>query len=329
MHAIFQTRSSFLLLLLIPSIVVCYLIVQRPYSSYNTLVSSFASGTTRGGLRKWLAEEEARYEQTLRNRQALIRKWGPTPAEVNPFPPNGHGSYTLWDFFIPAFRCPHRTERVGILGDGGKWVCGVERIKQKQNCVIYSVGVNGESSFEAELLQRMPGCKAWGYDFSVSSWGPEIEHSPDLKSRAHFQPWALGGTDRHTENEYPKYYTLQTIMELNGHDFIDILKIDIESGEFDALTAMIGPYLHPADPHSAPIPLPFGQMQIEIHGWYGHEKMENFLPWWESLEQAGLRPFWTEPNLVHVNFLRGVAPDVVEYSFINARGKHELISDDI
>ena len=28
-------------------------------------------------------------------------------------------------------------------------------------------GINGESSFEAELLEKAPGCQVWGYDFSV------------------------------------------------------------------------------------------------------------------------------------------------------------------
>ena len=28
-------------------------------------------------------------------------------------------------------------------------------------------GINGESSFEQSLLQRIPGCEVWGYDFSV------------------------------------------------------------------------------------------------------------------------------------------------------------------
>lgn len=73
------------------------------------------------------------------------------------------------DFFTPAFQCPHRMQRVGTLGDGGKWVCGMERIEKKKECVIYSAGVNGESSFEAALLERAPGCQVYGYDFSVNS----------------------------------------------------------------------------------------------------------------------------------------------------------------
>lgn len=30
-------------------------------------------------------------------------------------------------------------------------------------------GINGESSFEAEVMKRAPGCEVWGYDFSVTS----------------------------------------------------------------------------------------------------------------------------------------------------------------
>ena len=96
------------------------------------------------------------------------------------------------DFFTAAFQCPHRVGRVGTLRDGGKWVCGLDRVASQKQCVIYSfglsistlsmqqwfdrmpiptrytnlTGINGESSFERDLL-RAPGCEAWGYDYSV------------------------------------------------------------------------------------------------------------------------------------------------------------------
>lgn len=73
---------------------------------------------------------------------------------------------------------------------------------------------------------------------------------------------------------------------LSGHDFIDVLKIDIESAEFPILTAIIKPYLEIGKP------LPFGQLQIELHLW--HKSFEEILEWWQMLEEAGLRPFWTE-----------------------------------
>jgi hypothetical protein len=50
------------------------------------------------------------------------------------------------DFFIPAFQCPHRVERIGTLGDGGKWTCGVDRLAKQDKCVIYSFGLSSSLS---------------------------------------------------------------------------------------------------------------------------------------------------------------------------------------
>ena len=47
-------------------------------------------------------------------------------------------------------------------------------------------------------------------------WGPEISNDPELRHRAHFQAWALGETDKHEEGDNPKYWTLDSLMKLNG-----------------------------------------------------------------------------------------------------------------
>ena len=47
----------------------------------------------------------------------------------------------LGDFFIPSYQCPHRLERIGTMGDGGKWVCGIDRVAKQDKCVIYSFGL--------------------------------------------------------------------------------------------------------------------------------------------------------------------------------------------
>jgi hypothetical protein len=160
---------------------------------------------------------------------------------------------TSGDFFIPAFQCPHRVERIGTLGDGGKWVCGLDRVAKQEKCVVYSFGpfllsfcffpplilppgINNDSSFESSLLRRAPSCEIWGYDYSVKSvrpfslfvlrrirdshackqWGPEINNNTELSKRTHFHPWALGPADRHGENDDPKFWSLDSLMELNG-----------------------------------------------------------------------------------------------------------------
>jgi Methyltransferase domain len=62
--------------------------------------------------------------------------------DLHSFPTNGE-FYTLWDFWLPAFTCPHKVERIGTLGDGGKYMCGLERLETKKDCVVYSVGEYG------------------------------------------------------------------------------------------------------------------------------------------------------------------------------------------
>jgi len=282
-------------------------------TSYNP--PSPSGGKSR--LARVLESNERRYQHAIEARKKLISSKGGDG--IAAFPPQHGAFYTLWDFFIPAFSCPFPVWRVGIMGDGGKWVCGVERVINQKKCVIYSMGVESQSSFEAEILRTSDSCIVYGFDFSVTQWGPELRNDPILSPRAKFHPYKIGGVDRHDAS--PKEYTLKGIMEENNHEFINILKVDIEGSEFEALIAVIDSFKGE--------PLPFGQLQLEIHfNWAGMHTFKQFLTWWEKLEAAGLRPFWTEVNLPAVNFFRG-APDVAEWSFINIRGKHALIDDSL
>ena len=208
------------------------------------------------------------------------------------------------DFFIPSFNCPHRIERLGQRGDGGKWMCGIERLAQKRTpCIVYSLGVEQDSTFEEAFLKKAPNCEIWGYDYSVTQFGPQLRNSP-YGSKAHFFQYALGATDNHQAT--PPTYTLASMMKENGHTFIDILKIDVEGSEFESLAQFVRPYLDRDGPA-----IPIGQMQIEIHAWGDNSDFVKFLKWWEDLERAGLRPFFTEPNLPHANRVRNAA-DVTE-----------------
>lgn len=57
---------------------------------------------------------------------------------------------------------------------------------------------------------------------------------------------------------------------------MDTLRIDIEGGEFYALTSFITSHAH-GD-------LPASQLQLEIHALHGRELFEYFIGWWESLQ---------------------------------------------
>ncbi|KDQ10559.1 hypothetical protein BOTBODRAFT_36088 [Botryobasidium botryosum FD-172 SS1] len=312
--------------LVVGGVLVTLLFLSSQYSSSLSAYSiprwGSGGGDSLASLRpsQRIALADALYKDTLARRVKLAHKFGPSVKDVQAFPdPKKDLLYTLWDFFIPAPTfCAHRIERVGTLSDGGKWVCGLEKIAKKDDCVVYSFGVNGESSFEAEILDRT-NCNVYGYDFSVDKWGPEIENDPERASRAHFFSYGISGKDAHAPGDNPPMYTLSTLMKMNGHKFIDILKVDIEGSEFETLSRLIAEYQRLDEP------LPFGQMQIEIHAW--SHTFEEFQKWWALLEAVGLRPFWTEPNIVYVNLIRGAAPTLAEYSFINIRGNHDIISD--
>jgi len=259
------------------------------------------------------------YDKLLAQREGLLKKYGPNPKDISLFPPDKAPwpPYTVWDFFPPAFNCPHEVERLGALGDGGKWVCGLSRVAQKPDCIVYSFGINYESSFENEILSNTEHCEVWGYDFSVTAFGPEIPKS--LLHRTHFHAFGLSGSDKHDSGDKPPMYTLESLMKLNGHTHIDILKIDIESWEFETITTLLDPYILSGEP------LPFGQLQLEIHLW--DKSFAEYLAWWETLETAGLRPFWTEPNLVYQNYNKKHTANLAEYSFLNVKGDNIFLHD--
>ncbi len=232
----------------------------------------------------------------------------------------------IGDFFPAAFNCPHELERIGSLGDGGKWTCGVSRIAEKPDCIIYSfgayymylhvriyfhetlilLGTDWESAWEASVLENTEHCEIWGYDHQTKSFGRQVSHASfSNKHRTHFTSHVqLGPIDKHASGDDPKLYKLDTLMNKNGHTFIDILKVDIEGYEFDTLKAIVQPYIQNGEP------LPFGQLQIELHVW--SKKFSDFLTWWEMLEAAGLRPVMMEPNLVYVNYNRQSGAELAE-----------------
>ena len=51
---------------------------------------------------------------------------------------------------------------------------------------------------------------------SFISEDPRSAMFSELRHRTHFQAWALGESDKHEEDDDPKYWTLDSLMKLNG-----------------------------------------------------------------------------------------------------------------
>ncbi|CAA7269962.1 unnamed protein product [Cyclocybe aegerita] len=350
MRSIFH-RHPRTVLLLIAALISTYLFF--PFTIGTFQAPNYTAYVLRDdGLPSRIAHAEEEYANVVRSRREMIRKYGPETRDIELFPPDKSPwpPYTVWSFFPAAFDCPHEVLRLGTLADGGKWVCGLSRLLSAspsppssntdnshsddadddkpismsaaslRPCVIYSIGLGYDSSFEADLLGRAPHCRVWGYDNEprVKGWGWSGEVGRGVKARASFKPWSLVGKEGDGGEDEGKY-TLERLMEINGHTHIDILKIDLESREFDTMRTLLRPYI------ASGKPLPFGQLLLEIHVW--DRGFPELLAWWEMLEAVGLRPFWTQPNLVYQNYNKKKTAELAEYSFLNVQGENIFISD--
>ncbi|UJR20132.1 hypothetical protein I4U23_023264 [Adineta vaga] len=124
---------------------------------------------------------------------------------------------TNWE---PTFHCSN-TRRIGARGDGGKWICDPHQIKLQQTCLIYSVGSNGDFSFETEIKKLIPHCEIHAFDQNLYSCPTNI---------CTFHRIVFGNGNQ--PNNSKSWQTI--IQQLNHTDrLIDILKIDIEGSEYD------------------------------------------------------------------------------------------------
>lgn len=234
--------------------------------------------------------------------------------------------FTIWDFYPAAFNCPHSMIRLGRPGVGGKWLCGIEKLASlphereaidlqdpssndvarvsaltsgsrwtnpttQPGCIIYSFGFqNNKSSFEEMLLSRTPHCTLWGYDFTASRFASPRLHENEAQGRSHFTQVGIRG--KTNAKQYPPLLTVQDVMAINGHDHIDVVKMDIEGFEFDAVDVLLSHFREQGKE------VPISQIVMQVHLIPDQITVGRFMKWWEKLEEAGFRPVRNEPDLL-------------------------------
>ena len=116
--------------------------------------------------------------------------------------------------------------------DESKQVCGLERLRQRKNCVVYSIGSDNFWGFEIDLLRRTR-CEVHTFDCT----GPASRFTPPRSNKHHFHHVCLG--PRHEkDNSHAKClkcgetWTLQEMQDRLGHKHVDLLKMDIEGHEW-------------------------------------------------------------------------------------------------
>ncbi|MBN2359127.1 MAG: FkbM family methyltransferase [Deltaproteobacteria bacterium] len=139
------------------------------------------------------------------------------------------------------------TERVGRLADGGKWLCNGHRLAPP--CVVYGVGAGTDISFEQAMADKF-GCDVHVFDPTPSSrklFGALESGRRYGAGKVTFHPWGLGPVSRDPaqvrrltlEGVACEVKTLDEMAALLGHDRIDVLKMDVEGGEFPILADLL------------------------------------------------------------------------------------------
>lgn len=234
-------------------------------------------------------DNEVLYQNLVAKRNLFLAKEAP-PSVMEAAPWDGRRAVFPWDLYTPAYNCPG-VERVGRLGDGGKWVCNFKQITALDSCVVYSFGVFNEVTFEMELRKRTK-CEVFTFD----------------PFDADVPRYARGLGIQHTQagvgpvpNPQKRLKTLIELMDERHHTHINILKLDIEGLEWDLMRELVK------------LPeLPFDQLLVELH-YDGFAKLHEFFT---SLEKKGYRVFMNEVNL-NPCVSKPIKPPVAfEYSFV-------------
>ncbi|MGB2622499.1 MAG: FkbM family methyltransferase [Candidatus Acidiferrum sp.] len=202
-------------------------------------------------------------------------------------------TYPQWRFVPPRVQLKRPMERLG--SDYGGYSLDASSVRP--DSVVYSLGIGEDISFDLSLIDRF-GVTVEAFDPTpkVKTW----LLAQSLPPQFHFHPVGVAGHDGHETFYLPPrenwvshsvvparqfgrdsvrlpVMRLSTAMRLQGHDWIDLLKMDIEGAEYAVIEEILRERIH------------IKQLLIEFHHRLtslGTEKTRKALA---LLEKRGLR----------------------------------------
>lgn len=235
--------------------------------------------------------------------------WRRMKTKVREIQPNTNGNDNVYkhtteshrwfqNHFEPDFTCQHE-RRIGKLGDGGKWVCDPHRLKDKEQCLVYSIGSNDDASFEAAVKKDI-GEHCEIHTFDMGNYSSTVE-----ATGAHYHQWGLNFETYNGKTT--SFKSLADTVKLLGHEgrTIDIFKIDCEGCEWKTVSSWF----------EANVTL--RQVQIEVHEGYNRAQNRHFIPqpdapdFFKKMYKEGYVIFHKEPNIMFWKYAK-----CVEYAFL-------------
>lgn len=201
------------------------------------------------------------------------------------------------------------TSEIGTMG--GNWTCSLQCLNESS--IVYSFGAGRNISFDLELGEKT-GCSIHIFDptpisinwvkqqnlpdrikfheYGVGEKDGEINFFvPRKKTSAHYSP-----VQRHTNVVVGEYsapvFCMTSIMEKLGHEKVDMVKMDIEGGEYDVLPSLLEPSLG------------INQIILEFHHNYSTIPLSKTVDAFRQLNQSGFKCIHISERTYEMAFLR-------------------------
>ncbi|XP_067652130.1 probable methyltransferase-like protein 24 [Haliotis asinina] len=189
--------------------------------------------------------------------------------------------------------------RLGKLSDGGWEVCHDQRYRPPSDCLVYSVGINDDFSFDDAIANEY-GCEVHSFDPSMKT------KSYRRSEKVFFHQIGISDSDVHIPEGQTGWEmrSLGSMKKELGHDKrrINVLKMDIEHWEWRVLPEAIATgFLDDVT-----------TLDLELHSWviekgtYIYEPPAEiylgYLRTLRQLHQLGFRIFLTHRNLGSCQF---------------------------
>ncbi|KAL7547504.1 hypothetical protein ACHAWF_010794 [Thalassiosira exigua] len=312
-HGLGLRRNGVCFFVFVMSIFLFWAYQQHRYSTARSTATGCATSTQSATEHVGLEYERAARESFQFFRDIHEREWSLLKERASSVRPNqcpyclGGNNANAWfqNHYEPEFSCRHE-RRIGSLGDGGKWVCDPHRLRDKDDCLVYSVGSNNDFSFEAGIREGA------GANCEIHTFDPANYKTKALENGVHYHMWGIDGVAR-TDERGRKFKTLRQTVEELGHlnRTIDVFKIDCEGCELSSFGTWV---------NEEEIGVRLQQVLVEVHGVRVkkddgttqekvHQPQTNYF--FEGMHENGYVIFHKEPN---IHFWRYTP--CYEYAFI-------------
>ncbi|CAH1796447.1 unnamed protein product [Owenia fusiformis] len=180
------------------------------------------------GLHGAKSQKKSNVHDDVKKESAQIIEFG---QNILPSTPNATAEELFYSYGSGVNVICDETKEMGVY-PGGWLTCQTGQYKFKKPCLVYSVGINNDWKFDDAVSNQ--GCFVHAYD-------------PSMKKESHMRSPSISFHNKGLSGKNEKNWlgwemkTMSTLLKENGDDkkIIDILKIDCEYCEWEALSTML------------------------------------------------------------------------------------------